>query len=79
MGEGMAIYVAGAITAQARVAGGVFELQGLPAGKAQLLVTGYGPGGMRVTGTQELTLAAGQQADAHVVAGPPNPLTNPVP
>ena len=77
--EGMAVYVAGAITAQARVAGGVFVLQGLPSGKAQLLVTGFGPGGLRVTGVQEVTLAAGQQADLRVVAGPPNPLTNPIP
>ena len=77
--EGMAVFVAGAITAQARVASGVLALQGLPAGKAQLLVTGFGPGGMRVTGVQEVSLAAGQESDVRVVAGPPNPLTNPIP
>lgn len=57
--EGVAIYVAGALTAQARVVEGVFELSGLPAGEGQLMVTG-GSRASRATGNQTLRLTAGE-------------------
>jgi protocatechuate 3,4-dioxygenase beta subunit len=57
--EGMAIYVSGAITAEARVVGGTFELTGLPAGPGELMVTG-GSRASRATGNQALTLTAGE-------------------
>lgn len=63
--DGAAIFVAGAVTAQARVVGGVFELRGLPSGPGQLLVTSS-LASSHATAVQELSLNPGESREIAV-------------